>query len=182
MLKAIVATIDTINVWMGRLSAVLILVLVSVCAATAILRYTFSIGFVWMQEGYTAAFGVSFMLMAGYAYLTNQHVRVDIFHDRYRPKTRAWVEIGGIVVCLWPWLYLIAMFSADYILRSWALREASSMANGLPGYFILKSVIWVFCGLLFLQSIATLIRAYSVIAGRPDAFPAPTADAAQMSK
>jgi len=171
LLRRFVGAIDALNIWMGRLSAFLVIVLVVICATTAVLRYVFSMGFVWMQEAYVAAFGVSFMLMAGYAYLTNQHVRVDIYHGRFSPRTKAWVEILGILVFLWPWLYVVARYSSGFIGEAWRLREGSSQAGGMPGIFLVKSAIWAFCALMALQSLATMARAFAVIAGRPDLFP-----------
>ncbi|HZH29124.1 MAG TPA: TRAP transporter small permease subunit [Azospirillaceae bacterium] len=163
--------IDALNIWMGRLSAFLVIALVVICSTNAVMRYVFSIGYVWMQEAYVAAFGVSFMLMAGYAYLTDQHVRVDIYHARYSPKTRAWVEILGILVFLWPWLYVVARYSQGFILDAWRLREGSSQAGGMPGIFLVKTGIWAFCALVALQSLATMARAITVITGRPDLLP-----------
>ena len=44
------------------------------------LRYVFGISFIWMQETYVWMHAFVFMLGAGYTYLMNEHVRIDIIY------------------------------------------------------------------------------------------------------
>lgn len=158
--------IDAVNEAVGRAASWLVFACVVLCAATALLRYVFSIGFIWMQETYVAAFGLTFMLMAGYTYLKDQHVRVDIVHGRLSPRARARVEIAGVLVFLFPWLATLAVAGAPFILGSWRILEPSSTPGGLPVVFLVKTVIWVFCALLGLQGVSVLLRAILVLRGR----------------
>ena len=45
-----------------------------------VLRYVFGISFIWMQETYVWMHAFIFMLGAGYAYLNDDHVRIDIIY------------------------------------------------------------------------------------------------------
>ena len=60
-----------------------------------VLRYVFSLGWVWMQESYVWLHGLVFMLGAGYSLLHNGHVRVDIFYRPAGPRAKAWVDLLG---------------------------------------------------------------------------------------
>lgn len=52
---------------------------------------------------------VTMVLMAlGYAYLRNNHVRVDIFRTRMSPRGQAWLEIAGGVLVVVPFAAIVA--------------------------------------------------------------------------
>jgi TRAP-type mannitol/chloroaromatic compound transport system permease small subunit len=77
------------------------------------------------------------------------------------------------LVFLLPWLAVIAYFGWSFVALSWQLLEPSQQAGGLPGYFLLKTVIFVFCALVGLQGLALAARSLLVIAGREEFAPAP---------
>jgi TRAP-type mannitol/chloroaromatic compound transport system permease small subunit len=158
LLKSFIRTVDAINEWIGRTTAWLVLGAVIVCFLVAILRYGFSIGFTWMQELYVWQHAAVFMLGAGYTMLHGGHVGVDILTSRFTERTRAWLDIISTFIFLFPWLAVIAIYSAPYIRASWAVRESSSSADGMLGLFLLKSILWVFCAILFLQGLALVAR------------------------
>ncbi len=158
LLKVFVRAVDTLNEWIGRAASWLVLGAVLVCFLVVVLRYGFSIGFTWMQELYVWQHAAVFMLGAGYTMLHGGHVAVDILTGKFTERTRAWLDIISTLIFLFPWLAVIAIYSASYILSSWAVNEASSSADGMPGLYIMKSVIWVFCATLFLQGLALIAR------------------------
>ena len=133
-----------------------------------VLRYVYSIGWVWMQESYVWLHGVVFMVGAGYTLLHNGHVRVDIF---YRPKDyryKAVIDILGSFLLLLPLVALVFMVSVGYVADSWLRLEESREAGGLPGLFLLKSVVLVFCVLLGLQGLALAGRSLLALVGFED--------------
>ena len=160
-----VYAVDRLNEAIGRAAAWLTLVTVLVCAVVVVLRYAFSIGFVWMQELYVWTYALVFMLGAGYTLLHEGHVRVDIFYAEAGERTRAIVNLFGAAVFLLPWLALTAWTSFPYVRASWALGEGSSQSFGMPGVYLLKSVLLVFCLLLALQGLALAGRSILVLAG-----------------
>jgi len=164
-LAAFVHTIDGINDAVGRGVAWLTLAMVLITFAVAILRYVFSLGWVWMQESYVWLHGIVFMVGAGYTLLHGGHVRVDIF---YRPGTtrfRAWVDLGGALLLLLPVVIMVLIQSWDYVLVSWIKLEESREAGGLPGLFVLKTMIWLFCILVGMQGLSMAARSALVLSG-----------------
>jgi TRAP-type mannitol/chloroaromatic compound transport system permease small subunit len=91
---------------------------------------------------------------------------VDVFYGKFSPRRKAMVDIFGTMVFLFPWLFVVAYLSRDFVLGSWAIREPSFQANGLQGLFLLKTCIWIFCGVVALQGIAMIARSLLVIGGR----------------
>ena len=171
-LIAFIRIVDAVNAAVGRVVAWLTLGTVLVCFLVVVLRYVFSVGFVWMQELYVWQHAVVFMLGAGYTLLHGGHVRVDIFYARMDPRRRAIVDLIGTFLFLMPWLGVVLYYGMPFLTLSWRLLEPSSQSDGLPGYFILKSVIPAFCMLVGLQGLALASRSILVLAGREEFAPA----------
>ena len=148
----LIAAIDGFNRAVGEVAAWLVLLTVLVCAAVALLRYGLSVGRVWLQELYVVAFGLSFMLAAPRAYAEDAHVRIDILSRQWGPRARAAVELLGCAVFLLPWLAVLAWSSRPFVRLAWLVHEPSPQAGGLPGLYLVKSVIPLFAALMLLQA------------------------------
>ena len=167
MLHAFVQAIDAMNDWIGRTVAWLTLGCVLTCFSVVVLRYAFDIGYPWMQELYVWQHATVFMAGAGYTFLHRGHVNVDVLYGTMNERSKAWVDILGTLVFLFPWLAIIAVTSAPFVLSSWAVREASATANGMPALYLLKSLLWLFCALVFVQGLALIVRRGLFLAGNP---------------
>jgi TRAP-type mannitol/chloroaromatic compound transport system permease small subunit len=158
--------IDRVNHGVGRVVAWLTLATVLICGAVVLLRYAAGIGFVWMQELYVWTHAMTFLLAAGFAYLLNAHVRVDIFYARMSDRGRAWVDLLGVVFLLMPWLALLAWTAWTYVSYSWQTNEVSVQSNGMPAMYVLKASMLGFVALLGLQGLAWIGRCVLVLGGR----------------
>ena len=85
------------------------------------------------------------------------------------PRAKAWVDLLGSLLLLLPSLAVLLLFSLDYVAAAWSRLEGSREAGGLPGLFLLKTVIPAFCLLLGLQGLALAGRSWLRLAGQaPD--------------
>jgi TRAP-type mannitol/chloroaromatic compound transport system permease small subunit len=139
--------------------------LVLVQFVVVVLRYAYGSSFVWMQEGVVYLHAFLFMLAIGYAYLLDQHVRVDFFQASWSERTKAWVELGGVLICVLPFCWLLVWASWGYVSVSFRMGEGPLQYGGLPLQPYLKGLIIVMAGLLALQGASVAIRAIAVIAG-----------------
>jgi TRAP-type mannitol/chloroaromatic compound transport system permease small subunit len=64
--------------------------------------------------------------------------------------------IVGILAILLPTVAVIAYWSWTPIVFSWRRLEGSRALDGLPGVFLLKSVVLVFCALMAVQAFVYL--------------------------
>ena len=71
----------------------------------------------------------------------------------------------GVIFLLLPVIWLIADASYPYVIESWRKLEESREAGGMPGLFLLKSILFVFCALLGLQALALAGRSALILAG-----------------
>ena len=150
--------IDRFNTFIGYLCAFFVFSMVIVVFTVVVLRYGFNIGFIWMQEVYVWLHSFVFMLGAGFTYLANEHVRIDVFYREASKKYKATVDLFGIIFLLLPFLYICWNYSYPFVYRSFLMGEVSREAGGMPALYILKCAILWFCLVLFLQLVSNVIK------------------------
>lgn len=160
-----------INRLIGQLFSWLTLGIVVVCFSVVVLRYVFSVGFVWLQDLYVWMNGVMFMGLAGFTLLREGHVRVDIFYRTAPIKRRAAIDLFGCLVFIFPFVYVVVAYSWPYVMRSWRFMEGSANYGGMPGLFVVKSFILVFAAVVTIQAIAMIGRSILVLKDRHDLVP-----------
>ena len=94
--------LDRINTYIGYLCGIFAFSMVIVVFSVVVLRYGFSIGFIWMQEIYVWLHSFIFMMGSGFTYLANEHVRIDVFYRDASAKYKATVDILGNIFLLIP--------------------------------------------------------------------------------
>ncbi len=161
--------IDRINGAVGRTVAWCALALVAVQFVAVVQRYVFGIGWIWVEESIVYIHATLFMAGAAYTLLHEGHVRVDIFYAEASARRRAWVDLLGTVLFLWPVAGLIIAKAWPYVSVSWAILEGSPETSGIPAVFLLKSLLLVFAGLIALQGLSMAAAALAVIKGEPAA-------------
>lgn len=134
--------------------------------ALVLMRYVFGIGSVMAQEALIYAHALLFLLAAGYTLLGDGHVRVDIFYRPASPRTKALIDLLGVLVFLFPFCWLLWDVALPYVEASWRIREGSRETAGLPLVFLLKTAIPVFVVLLALQGLSLALRSLEVLTGR----------------
>ena len=98
-----------------------------------------------------------FLLAAGYTLARDEHVRVDIFFRRMSPRRQAIVDTAGVFLLLLPTCGWIAYSAWDYVVSSWQVNESSLETGGMPGLFLLKTLIIVTPALLLLEGLALVV-------------------------
>ncbi len=150
--------IDRFNTFIGYLCAFFVFSMVIVVFTVVVLRYGFNIGFIWMQETYVWMHAYIFMVGAGFTYLNDDHVRIDIIYRNSSKLYRVIVDLVGNIVLLLPFLYIIWSYSFPFVYKSWQMNEVSREAGGLTMIFLLKLAILIFAFLLFIQVISKIIN------------------------
>ncbi len=152
--------------WLGRAVSWLCLAMVLLTGFVVVLRYLFDQGWIWMQELVTWMHAAVFMLAAAYTLSRDEHVRVDIFYRKLSPRGRAVVDTAGVILLLLPTCGWILHTGIGYVTASWSMAEASRETGGMPGLFVLKTLIVITPVLLVLEGIAFVLRAWLTL---PDA-------------
>ena len=149
--------IDIFIDFVGRITAWSSLALALVMSGNVLLRYVFHTGTVWSQElewhlmAPICLFGMSYALRHG------EHVRVDVMFAGFSQRTKDFIEFISalllMAICL-----IVIWLSISYVMQSWANDEGSANPGGIPGRYVLKSLIPIGFALMFVQAFGHAIR------------------------
>ena len=118
-----------------------------------VLRYLLNINYIFLQElvmymhAFIFLFGISLCLKE------DAHVCIDIFSSKLDIRYRNLINQIGLVIFILPFCLFVVYESTSMITRSWVMLEGSSEPGGLPIVFILKSSIYLFSFLIFIQAV-----------------------------
>jgi TRAP-type mannitol/chloroaromatic compound transport system permease small subunit len=156
--------VDWMTERIGRSMYWLLLAAVLISTVNALVRYLFDIGSNAYLEAQWYLFAAVFMLGAGYVFLHDQHVRIDVVSSRLSRKTQIWIDVIGIGVFLIP-LCLFVMWTA---LPSLRLAIETNEVSANPGGLIrwpLYILVPIGFGLLALQSLSELFKRVAFLTG-----------------
>lgn len=147
---------SALNRTIGQSIAWLTVIMVVLTAGIVIVRTAFNTGSIGAQELLTYLHAAVIMFASAYTLAEQEHVRVDIFYRRFSPRAKAWVDLLGSVLFLLPVALVSCLLSWGFVSDSWAIRETSADAGGLPAVYLLKTLLLVNGILLALQAIADI--------------------------
>lgn len=150
----------------GRAVAWLLPVMVFTTLAVVVLRYAFGEGSIILQESVMYMHALVFMLGIPYALKADAHVRVDLFYSRLGSRGRALVNLTGHLLALLPVAMVMILYSRNYVSNAWRVGEGSAEVGGIPGIFLLKTLIPVCAVLLIVQGIAEIGRCLATLRNR----------------
>lgn len=165
------ARLETVNRRIGAVVRWAALIMALVQFGAVVLRYVFGMNSIFVNEIVLYLNAGLFMLGAGYTLVVDGHVRVDIFYGEASPRHRAWIDLLGTLVLLFPAVAALAFYTWASVANSWAILEGAISVGGVPASFLLKSLIPAFCLLLAIQGAALALRALAVLRGRTPAPP-----------
>ena len=171
MFSLAIGAIDALNEAIGRSVAWLVLGMMLVTGLVVVLRYGFAIGSIALQESVMYLHGLVFMLGIPYALKHDAHVRVDVLYGRLGQRGRDLVNLAGHLLFLLPIAGFVVWVSWDYTGRAWRIREGSAEVGGIEAVFLLKTLIPLLGGLLFLQGLAEIGHIVLRLLGRDAAEP-----------
>jgi TRAP-type mannitol/chloroaromatic compound transport system permease small subunit len=163
ILEQLAGIIDSINEGVGRLVSWVSLGLVVVVSVDVIMRYLFNNSYVFVQELEWHMFAFLFLLGAGYTLLHDQHVRVDLLYQQFSQKTKAWVNLFGVLFFLLPGCYLIISVSIPWVVTAYEIGEISPDPGGIPARYIIKSFVPIGFTFLMLQGVSLGINSLKTI-------------------
>jgi TRAP-type mannitol/chloroaromatic compound transport system permease small subunit len=159
--------IDSLNEFVGRWLAWLVLAAVLISAGNAIVRKAFSVSSNAFLEIQWYLFAAVFLVAAGYTLLRQEHVKIDVILHRFTRRTQVKVEIFGIVFFLLPFVISIVELVWPLVVRAYVSGEMSSQASGLIRWPVFALVPLGFA-LLGLQSLSELVKRIAFLKGLAD--------------
>ena len=156
--------IDRISEFVGRWVAWLVLAAVLISAGNAVMRKALNMSSNAFLEIQWYLFAGVFLLASGYTLLRQEHVKIDVVSGRFSKRTQIWIDIVGICVFLFPFIYMIIKLAMPLVIGAFVTKEMSSNAGGLirwPVFALLPAGL----GLLGLQGVSELIKRIAFLRG-----------------
>jgi TRAP-type mannitol/chloroaromatic compound transport system permease small subunit len=155
--------IDAFIDLVGRIASWLVFVLALVMGGNVLLRYGFSLGWIWAQELEWHLLVPICLIGMSYALRHGEHVRVDILFASFSPRAQHAVDALAAVLAM-AFSALVIWLSLAYVAQSWSIGEGTANPGGIEYRYVIKSLIPIGFALLFLQSLAQAI--HSILAVR----------------
>ena len=130
-------------------------------------RYAFGLGSVTLEEVQWHLAGAGWLLGLAYTLVADDHVRVDVIHERLSLRGQGWVELLGITLLLLPFLGLALYEMVPYALSSYEQGETSQAPAGLPHRWILKGILALSFALIIVAALSRLLKVTALLFGFP---------------
>ncbi|MEN0039953.1 MAG: TRAP transporter small permease subunit [Pseudomonadota bacterium] len=101
-------------------------------------------GLLWGQELVVTLGAIAVLIGSAPSFAHDRLVRIDVISENRSRDTKRWVERFGTFLLLVPFTVCLVWFGWSYGLESWRIGEGSAEISGLPGRFVLKSLIPIF--------------------------------------
>ena len=158
MLERLKDILDFIIKESGKIGSFLILSLIILVSISVILRYVFSIGFIWLQDLYIWVHAIFILLGLTYTLNKDEHVRIDLLYRSFKKKIKININFFGTLLFGMPVSLILISNGFDYFYRSFLQNESSKETGGLPYIFILKFFIFLIGILLFIELLRQILN------------------------
>ncbi|CAH0352993.1 hypothetical protein AQB9606_02987 [Aquabacterium sp. CECT 9606] len=156
--------VDALSVRLGHLAAWMLALACALSAGNALIRYTFNLGSNAWLEAQWYLFGAAVFLGAPALLKLNEHVRVDVIYGSRAPRTRAWIDLLGLLLVLLPVCLITGWLCVHMVHDSYVQQEVSPSAGGLLRWPI-KAMIPMGFALLALQAVSEIIKRVGYLRG-----------------
>ena len=160
--------VDWITEKIGKSIGWLLLAAVLISAGNAVIRKAFGVSSNAYLEAQWYLFGAVFMLGAGYVFLHDQHVRIDVVSNRISRRGQIWVDVLGITFFLLPLCVFVVWTSLPSLQTAIMTKEVSANPGGLLRWPV-YALVPIGFAMLAVQSLSELIKRIAYLTGQgPD--------------
>jgi len=162
--KAYVRCVDAVNRVLGYLVMYLTLVMMGLLLFASVTRYVFNVPFVWIIEMAQFLMAAYYILGGGYSMQLDAHVRMDVFYERWTPRTRSFVDS---ITAFFLVFYLVFMLYGGISSSAYSLKyNQTNYSAWAPPMAPIKIIMTVGIALMLLQAIAIFFRDLARATGR----------------
>ncbi len=189
-MQRLLFSIDRFSSWSGKAISWVVLLSTVLISYDVFMRYLSKpfanvpgvgdfIRSIWFTYNYSYdmsyyLYAVLFMTGGAYALSRAQHVRGDIFYKNWSVKTQGKVDLFLYIFAFYPGILAMVSVGAQWAAYSWSIHERAFTSAAAPPLYPLKTVIPIAAGLMAIQGVAEVIRAYQ--AARTGVWPQRLAD------
>lgn len=157
-------TVDAVSKRLGQIAAWLVGLACAVSAINAIVRYLFSIGSNAFLELQWYLFAGTVYFCAPILLKLNEHVRVDVLYGGRTGRTKAWIDLLGLIFFFMPVCVAMVLLSDNFVHDSYVQNEMSVSSGGLLRWPV-KILIPIGFALLAIQGVSEILKRIGFLSG-----------------
>ena len=154
----LLAWIDSISIWSGKIFRWLGLILSLVVLYEIISRYLFNSPTIWAFDTTLMLYSMLFLFGGAFVLWEKKHIRVDVLFDRFSPSTQKTIDIIFYVIFFFPFVIVMIIYGFNTAYMSWEAREISNTSQWGEPVWQWRAMLPAGFALLFIQGIAEFIR------------------------
>jgi TRAP-type mannitol/chloroaromatic compound transport system permease small subunit len=166
--KFLIKAIDTLNDWVGRIVALLVVPIIFAMFYEVIARKFFIAPTLWAFDVSRMLYGISFMMGAGYALMRGLHIRADFLYRGFSERTQGRVDLVLYILFFMPSMFLLASAGVDFwaksmggaIFSSGGTWESAGDSTWAPYVWPVKMSLAIGVMLLTLQGVSEICKAW----------------------
>jgi|TARA_B100000959_G_scaffold283009_2_gene350829 TRAP-type mannitol/chloroaromatic compound transport system permease small subunit len=151
LLEKIIKKIGDTCSWLSFMLVILI-------SLDVFLRYVFNFSSASLYELEWHMFAMIFLIGSSLTLQRDEHVRVDVFYNKFSDKGKNIINLVGNIIFLLPFSLVIFYTSIPFVEDSFRILESSPDPGGLPFRFIIKSIIPISFLLLVTQGLLNIFK------------------------
>ena len=151
LLEKIIKKIGDTCSWLSFMLVILI-------SLDVFLRYVFNFSSASLYELEWHMFAMIFLIGSSLTLQRDEHVRVDVFYNKFSDKGKNIINLVGNLIFLLPFCIIIFYTSIPFVEDSYNILESSPDPGGLPFRFIIKSIIPISFLLLVTQGLLNIFK------------------------
>ena len=109
-----------------------------------------------------------FVMVLGYGYIYNTHVRVDLVREKLTLRKQAWIEFLGCTFFMIPYTCIVIYFAIIFAYDSFMIGEISASMVGLSHRWIIKTILVIGLFMAALAGVSVWIQTVLVLFGPKD--------------
>ncbi|WP_049770411.1 TRAP transporter small permease subunit [Desulforapulum autotrophicum] len=164
-IQAVIKGIDAVSEITGKVMIWLVVVLTVIIGYEIFSRYFLNAPTRWAFDLSYMIGGTFFLMGEAWTLRKQQHVRIDIFYNRFSPRGRAVIDIFFYLIFFFPLWAGLFWALIPYVQFSWELGERSMQGYWRPIIYPFKTVMPIGVFLLLLQGVAEFLRSAVIAFG-----------------
>lgn len=163
-IRLYVRIVDAVNRVLGSVVMYLALVMMGVLLFGSVTRYVFNVPFVWIIEMAQFLMAAYYILGGGYSMQLDAHVRMDVLYERWKPKTRAFMDS---LTAFFLVFYLFFMIYGGISSSAYSLKyNQTNYSAWAPPMAPIKIIMTVGLVLMLLQAISIFFKDLARVTNR----------------
>ena len=156
-MQKLLLAVDSLSTWFGKACAWTVIGLTLLITWEVFSRYVLNNPHAWVLDAQIMLYGVLFMSAGAYTLAKSGHVRGDVLHGFFSPRTQAGWDLALYILFFLPGIIALTYAGWFFANESLAIREQTFNADPLPVYPF-KFVVPIAGAFLLLQGIVEIIR------------------------